>query len=96
MRPALAIIELCMRESFALAAELVGAPSTNLQNPVPLVQQGTKYLVYDLKYISLNIAICKKSKTGTVPYTLCPLSSCCVGGVWSGRQSIGHRHDPSD
>ena len=45
MRPALAIIELRMRESFAAAAELVGAPSTNLQNPVPLVQQGTKYLV---------------------------------------------------
>ena len=41
MRPALAIIELHMRESFAAAAELVGAPSTNLQNPVPLVQQGT-------------------------------------------------------
>ena len=75
MRPALAIIELHMRESFAAAAELVGAPSTNQQNPVPLVQQGTKYLVYDLKYISLNIAICKESKTGsTVCCVPCPLA----------------------
>ena len=86
MRPALAIIELCMRESFALAAELVGAPSTNLQNPVPLVQQGTKYLVYDLKYISLNIAICKnKANRYSTICRVDPLSSCCVGGVWSDR-----------
>ena len=31
----------------------------SLNQPVPLVQQGT---VYDLKYISLNIAICKIAK----------------------------------
>ena len=81
MRPALAIIELRMRESFAAAAELVGAPSTNQQNPVPLVQQGTKYLVYDLKYISLNIAICKKSKTSTVPYVVSPVFLLCRWGL---------------
>jgi len=82
MRAALAIIGLHMRESFAAAAELVGAPSTNLQNPVPLVQQGTKYLVYDLKYISLNIAICKKKrKTGTVPYVVSPVLLLCRWGL---------------
>ena len=52
MRPALAIIELRMCESFAAAAEFVGAPSTNLQN---LVSARMEEMKFDQVLVTINL-----------------------------------------